>query len=276
VCSSDLLIRYGDEQEARDAREMARVFRGGARSAARLVQGPGEADRRRRTIAGVIGAVVGPMLLVVFSTQGTIDLPLVTILKTTAVWFFIITQILFLMMGRGIVETMYESRTMRELVRDELVVDLLAIEKLNVFGRRAVRGTLMWLTPLAISFLFAIRSQQAIMTVPVFIVSAGCAALIFVSTMREVNRRIVATKTAELDILHARIAEERKALIETNDAAAAQRLPALLALEERIDDVREWPFDLPTLLRLALYALIPVIPWFGAALVGQMVDRSLS
>jgi hypothetical protein len=48
-----------------------------------------------------------------------------------------------------------------------------------------------------------------------------------------------------------------------------------MALEARIVAVREWPFDLPTLARLALYALIPVVPWFGATFTQQFINGSL-
>jgi len=49
----------------------------------------------------------------------------------------------------------------------------------------------------------------------------------------------------------------------TSDSDA--ELPALLAYEARIDDVREWPFDTSNLLRFALFLLIPLASWLGGA-----------
>ena len=37
--------------------------------------------------------------------------------------------------------------------------------------------------------------------------------------------------------------------------------------------MREWPFDLPTLARFALYVGIGLSSWLGAALVERFLDR---
>ena len=53
------------------------------------------------------------------------------------------------------------------------------------------------------------------------------------------------------------------------------RLADLLAYEKRIGDVPEWPLDVPTLLRFALFLAIPVGSWLGGALVERLVDLTL-
>ena len=67
-------------------------------------------------------------------------------------------------------------------------------------------------------------------------------------------------------------------IFEPEDAAASDRqppLPALLAWEARIESVREWPFDTPTLVRFALFLLIPLGSWLGGAVVERVVDLVL-
>jgi hypothetical protein len=51
--------------------------------------------------------------------------------------------------------------------------------------------------------------------------------------------------------------------------------PALLALRNQVADVREWPVDLSTLMRLLLYLAIGLGSWVGAALVDLGVERVL-
>ena len=58
-------------------------------------------------------------------------------------------------------------------------------------------------------------------------------------------------------------------------AEASTRLPGLLAFEKRIESVREWPFDAPTLTRFFLYVAIPLGSWVGGALVERLLGAVL-
>jgi len=50
------------------------------------------------------------------------------------------------------------------------------------------------------------------------------------------------------------------------------RLSALLALEARIQNIREWPFDASNISRFILYIGIGLASWVGAALVEKILD----
>jgi hypothetical protein len=52
-------------------------------------------------------------------------------------------------------------------------------------------------------------------------------------------------------------------------------LPGLLAYEARVQGVREWPFDLPMLLRFGFYVLILLGSWVAAALIERALDLAL-
>ena len=54
-------------------------------------------------------------------------------------------------------------------------------------------------------------------------------------------------------------------------AAAAARIPGILAYEARVEGVREWPVDVPTLLRLTLYLALPLVSWIGGAFVAMIL-----
>jgi hypothetical protein len=91
--------------------------------------------------------------------------------------------------------------------------------------------------------------------------------------------RLRAAKRGELERVRAKITLAREAVLGDTDVAAAEQaalLPGLLAYEERIEAVREWPYDTPTLVRFALLALVAVGSWLGGAVVelalGAMLD----
>ena len=66
---------------------------------------------------------------------------------------------------------------------------------------------------------------------------------------------------------------QRRAVLEGQpDAAELARLPGLLALESRLEAVREWPFDTSSLARFGLYLLIGLGSWIGAAMVERLID----
>ena len=74
------------------------------------------------------------------------------------------------------------------------------------------------------------------------------------------------------------IERHSRELFEPEEATASNPqppLPALLAWEARVESIREWPFDTPTLVRFALFLLIPLGSWLGGAVVERVVDLVL-
>ena len=74
--------------------------------------------------------------------------------------------------------------------------------------------------------------------------------------------------------VRAAIRRERDAALGHDDRGtqANARLPGLIALERRIEQVREWPVDFGMVSRFALYLGIPLFSWVGGALVEKVVD----
>ena len=96
----------------------------------------------------------------------------------------------------------------------------------------------------------------------------------FLLPARGVRVRIAEEKARELGRLRGALADAQAvALAEgTGARAAAARLPGLIALERRIDDVREWPFDTASWLRLALYVALGLGSWLGGAIMERLID----
>jgi hypothetical protein len=92
-----------------------------------------------------------------------------------------------------------------------------------------------------------------------------------------IHRAIQAEKRRERDRVLAAIAGDSAAFEASPLAALASALTGVTLLDylEKIDRVREWPFDSSPLRRLGLYLLIPPLGWLGGALVERTLDRVL-
>ena len=55
----------------------------------------------------------------------------------------------------------------------------------------------------------------------------------------------------------------------------AREFADVLTLRSHLRDVREWPFDISVFARLAVYLVIPVGSWAGAALVERLLNAFL-
>jgi hypothetical protein len=84
-----------------------------------------------------------------------------------------------------------------------------------------------------------------------------------------VRRRVRAAKRDEL----VRLSAELRAIRALG--APTERLATLLTLKQHVGAAREWPFDLGTLGRFLLYAVIGVGSWLGAATVERLLDLLL-
>ncbi len=54
------------------------------------------------------------------------------------------------------------------------------------------------------------------------------------------------------------------------------RLGKMRLLDARLESVREWPFDAPSLVRFALYVALGLGSWLGAAAVERLLDFILN
>ncbi len=93
-----------------------------------------------------------------------------------------------------------------------------------------------------------------------------------------IRRRVRAAKREEL----ARLSAELRSIRAQGAATEGQkrpeiesRLATLLALKQHVGAAHEWPFDLGTLGRFLLYAVIGVGSWLGAATVERLLDLLL-
>jgi hypothetical protein len=156
-------------------------------------------------------------------------------------------------------------------------IDLLDLRGLAPLARIGLRSALAF--ALAASMLVGMADDET--TLPVTLVSmAGVGAVgafALLLPVRGAHRAIRAAKDAELRAARAAIERTRTTALSGSPEATdeAMRLSGLLAYEARIAGVGEWPFDVGTFLRFAVFLALPLGSWIAGALVERLVSRVL-
>jgi hypothetical protein len=163
------------------------------------------------------------------------------------------------------------TRVFSRIGREAIEIDLLDRTRFRPLVRRGLRSVLMLAIGAALSSPLALAPWKPDTWLAFMPLAASVAACALILPLRGVQERIRAAKDAELDRVRERIRKQRGAL-QGDAAAAGGPLAELLAWEERIERVREWPFDAPALLRFGLYLAIPLGGWLGGALVERVLD----
>lgn len=155
-------------------------------------------------------------------------------------------------------------------------VDLLNLENLYAIGRRGLPYALIWLIGIAFGVLFMPINWGSgwWATIPIFAVSLAVGLAALFGPVREVRVAIRTVKQEELARLEPLVRQARDDAL-TEEASMQGRLTDLLAYQKRIKSTSEWPFDSPTLLRLGLYVLLPVISMVVGALVDRLIENIL-
>lgn len=207
--------------------------------------------------ASIAGAVVGLGFLafIIWSNTGADIRAFATSL---GLWFMPMTPLLWVLLARGAFGSFVAGRSMTKFIENDLTIDLYRHHELSVFGRIAMRGAFIWLIFVGIVLLGFADGGGALFAQVTMYITIIVAIFNFVSTMQPIRQKIRAAKRAELKLIRERLA---KARLELGIGAAGADIPALIALEDHIEKVREWPLDLPTAARLPLYILVLVVPW---------------
>ena len=101
------------------------------------------------------------------------------------------------------------------------------------------------------------------------LVLAPAAVLLLIWPLRPIHRRLRQEKDRLLSAADGLVATKTGA----TSAAEVAELETLLAYRDRVRSQPTWALDVPLLSRFALYVVIPVIAWIGAALVEIAIDR---
>ena len=149
-------------------------------------------------------------------------------------------------------------------------IDLLDTSLVKPYAQHGVRSSLLAVVSLSISanlWLDPGSPATGSATTVVMLVAAAILAL-FLPTWG-IHQRLKALKQSELKQVRDAIASRRDPQTRTVDDA--QQLRADLALEQRLMEVSEWPFDAGSYGRVTLYVFLGLGSWVGAALVERML-----
>ena len=178
-------------------------------------------------------------------------------------------------LGHAIVgNALYVSRLAERLAE----IDLFDLRRLAPFGRHGLQSALLAILLLSISAALLVHPGPALPSVVLsgtLLLGVSVAALLL--PVLGLRGRIGRQRSRELTALRAEIETDRRRLLDRGpgERAAAARLPALLALESRLEAVNPWPLELLPLWRYALYVSLGLGSWVGAAAVEWLLGELL-
>ena len=181
------------------------------------------------------------------------------------------------------------GRLVHSIVKDALAIsrlaarvseiDLFDLRPLAPFVQQGLRSSLLVVLLVSISSNLALDPAGATLGSALNVAGLGAAALVaLVVPAWGIHLRIRDEKRAQLSALRATLDADRRAVLERKPGidAATARLPGVLALEARLEAVREWPFDASALGRFGFYVAIGLGSWVGAAAVERLLDVALN
>jgi CBS domain-containing protein len=195
-------------------------------------------------------------------------LPLLLWMNLAAVWLG----------ARTIAHEIAVSRRFGRLGGEHAVVDVLDQRPLTPFARRGVQGALVPILLISIFSLLFVSGDagDAVPFTQALVVTIAAISLLL--PIHGVHRRLADQKRDRLARVAAAIRNAEEPVLSARPgerATEATHLHALLALRQQLESAREWPWDVSTLVRFALYVAIGLGSWLGGALVERIVDLAL-
>lgn len=242
----------------------------GQAKAAALAIGP----PRRRLFGALIAFGSGALggLAFVIWLMRTSGLDTASFIQSSGAWFLVTQPILFGLGARAAAQLRHDDQDMAGLVREHLIVDLARLDRLEVYGRLALRSALSWLVIAAIILLFFVYAAPVAVSIGSLVLALVAGAYAFTSTVGPVVQVASRERDAKLAAVRTSIAEAGENLAAERDGPPAA-LSELTAYEAWLERRPVWPISAPITRRLALYGFIPVLAWFGAAAAELLLDR---
>ncbi len=235
-----------------------------------------DAHRRRAGVfAGVIGCVTLPLMFMVLPTGSVLLESSYWTLTHAWDWFFV--PVIGWLTGRFIHAVVVDAIGVSRLAVAIGSIDVFDQAPYAPFVRQGLLSALLAVIFLVIVLPLVgvklISAESTAIAMVALIVTATAALLLPVGGIRD---RIRQEKSVRLLAVRSAI---RASDLAIREGRAAQddvaRLPGLLALETRIEGVREWPFDTGSLLRFGLYVALGLGSWLGGAAVERLLDYAL-
>jgi hypothetical protein len=167
-----------------------------------------------------------------------------------------------------------ESARLSRLSDEFDSLDLFDLAPYQPLVRQGLVNALLVIGGVSVMSLLGVESRYGSVLAAFWILSILLAWLGLMLPLRGIRKKIIEAKNQELDRCRRALIRERDDLKAGTDKQT--KIGQVVAYREMINDIRNWPFDNPTLVRFALYLLIPLGSWLGGAFVERGVDVFLS
>ena len=225
-----------------------------------------------RLLANLLGALGVVAVYFLFLHQP--DDPLLLLLPTRWSADFVFPLVGLVFMGwfnfRFMFLLVWYSMVISRTTRQIQSIDLFDTSLVKPYAQYGVQSSLLAVVSLSISANLWLDPDSPVIgtaTTVVMLVAAAVFALLLPTW--GIHQRLKAMKQAELKQIRSAISSRSDP--RTRSLDDARQLHADLALEQRVMDIREWPFDAGSYGRVALYVFLGFGSWVGAALVERML-----
>lgn len=169
--------------------------------------------------------------------------------------------------------TVVESTRLSRLSNAIASLDLLDLLPYRPLVRQGLTNALLVIGMVSVLSLLLVESRYGPMLLGAWISCVIFAWIGLMFPLRGIRRKIRVAKDQELDWCRQTLKTARDEL--KFGASEHQSVTEIIAYRSVVENVRNWPFDNPTLTRFALYLLIPLGSWFGGAFVERGLDLFL-
>lgn len=170
--------------------------------------------------------------------------------------------------------TVVESVRLSRLSDSIESLDLLELHPYQPLIRQGLTNALLIIGVVSVMSLLGIESRYWPALVGFWIMFTALAWAGLMLPLRGIRKKIRTAKEKELEWCRLTLKTARDEL--KTGANGQISIAELAAYKTIVENLRNWPFDNPTLARFALYLLIPLGSWVGGAFVERGVDLFLS
>lgn len=170
--------------------------------------------------------------------------------------------------------TVVESVRLSRLADTIESLDLLELHPYEPLIRQGLTNALLIIGLVSVMSLLGIESRYWPALVGFWIMFIVLAWAGLMLPLRGIRKKIKTAKEKELDWCRLALKTARDEL--KTGSGGQKSIAELAAYRSIIENLRNWPFDNPTLVRFSLYLFIPLGSWLGGAFVERGVDFFLS
>jgi hypothetical protein len=169
--------------------------------------------------------------------------------------------------------TVAESARLSKLSEHIESLDLLDMRPYQPLIRQGLTNALLVFGMVSVLSLLGVESRYGPLLMGSWMTFIIVAWVGLMLPLRGIRKKIRAAKDRELDWCRQGLKTSRDAL--KSGAGEQQPIAEILAYRTMIENIRNWPFDSPTLVRFTIYLLIPLGSWLGGAFVERGLDLFL-